>query len=62
MFDFENKNKNNSPFTGPFSTCEPEKESILKSIAYYNGNYKKQPGDKIIPRKYLDFLRKKANI
>lgn len=53
-FDTEDQ----KPKTGPYSICVSYREKIQKSIAYYEGRYAPSKGEKIIPKRYLEFLIK----
>jgi len=57
--------KENNPYktgyrsTGPYQMCQHQREQVLKAIEYYNGEYTLQPGEKVIPRRYLKYLKEK---
>jgi hypothetical protein len=48
--------------TGTYSITPQQREDIRRSIAYYNGDYAPKKGDRIVPKEYLDVLRKKAGL
>lgn len=56
--DSFNPFKNTKRTGGPYIMCEQQKSDIRKAIAYYNGQYAPSEGEKIIPKKYLDYLKK----